>query len=102
GNIGLGVASPTYQIHHSSGARLDAGNWINASSRAVKQDIHQLDADAAMGALKALEPVTFAYKENPAETNVGFIAEDVPDLVATSDRTGLSSMDVVAVLTKVI
>jgi hypothetical protein len=102
GRLGLGVSAPLYQIHHSSGARLDAGNWVNASSRAVKQDIHQLDAGAAMKALKALEPVTFAYKENPAEMNVGFIAEDVPDLVATTDRKGLSSMDVVAVLTKVI
>ncbi len=102
GRLGLGVTSPLYQIHHSSGARLDAGNWVNASSRAVKQDIHQLDGGAALDALKGLQPVTFAYKENPGETSVGFIAEDVPDLVATSDRKGLSSMDVVAVLTKVI
>jgi hypothetical protein len=102
GRIGLGVANPLYQIDHSSGARLDAGNWINASSRAIKQDIHQLDGGAAVDALKALQPVTFAYKANPAETMVGFIAEDVPDLVATTDRKGLSSMDVVAVLTKVV
>jgi Chaperone of endosialidase len=102
GRIGLGVATPLYQIHHSSGARLDAGNWVNASSRNVKQEIHQLDSTAAVAALKALEPVTFAYKENPGETHVGFIAEDVPGLVATTDRKGLSSMDVVAVLTKVI
>jgi hypothetical protein len=100
--IGLGVALPSYQIHHSSGARLDAGNWVNASSRDVKQDIHQLDRDAAIDAMKALQPVTFAYNANPAETHVGFIAEEVPDLVATADRKGLSSMDVVAVLTKVI
>jgi hypothetical protein len=33
---------------------------------------------------------------------LGFIAEDVPDLVATADRKGLSSMDIVAVLTKVV
>jgi hypothetical protein len=33
---------------------------------------------------------------------VGFIAEDVPALVATADRKGLSPMDVVAVLTKVV
>ena len=102
GRIGLGVSSPLYQIHHSSGARLDAGSWINASSRDTKQDIHQLDGAAAFDALEALQPVTFAYKANPAETQVGFIAEDVPDLVATNDRKGLSSMDVVAVLTKVI
>jgi endosialidase-like protein len=102
GRIGLGVSAPLYQIHHSSGARLDAGNWVNASSRAVKQDIQPLDRDAAMSTVKALQPVTFAYKANPAETNVGFIAEDVPDLVATADRKGLSSMDIVAVLTKVV
>lgn len=102
GRIGLGVSAPLYQIHHSSGARLDAGNWVNASSRAVKQDIHDLDRDAAFDALRALQPVTFAYKANPKDTQVGFIAEDVPELVATADRTGLSPMDISAVLTKVI
>ena len=102
GRIGLGVSAPLYQIHHSSGARLDAGSWINASSRTVKQDIHDLDGAAAFDAFKRLEPVTFAYKAKPGETRVGFIAEDVPDLVATADRKGLSSMDIVAVLTKVV
>ncbi len=33
---------------------------------------------------------------------VGFIAEDVPDLVATKDRKGLAPMDLTAVLTKVV
>jgi hypothetical protein len=102
GNIGLGVATPLYQVHHSSGARLDAGNWTNASSRGVKQDIHALDRDAAFDALRTLQPMTYAYKANPRDTQVGFIAEDVPALVATPDRKGLSSMDIVAVLTKVI
>lgn len=102
GRIGLGVSAPLYQIHHSSGARLDAGSWINASSREVKQDIQALDGAAAFDAFKKLEPVTFAYKAKPAETRVGFIAEDVPGLVATADRKGLSSMDIVAVLTKVV
>jgi hypothetical protein len=32
---------------------------------------------------------------------VGFVAEEVPDLVSTKDRKGLSPMDSVAVLTKV-
>jgi hypothetical protein len=102
GRIGMGVASPLYQIHHSSGARLDAGTWFNASSRALKQDIHALDGNAALETVKALQPVTFEYKANPAEMNVGFIAEDVPDLVATVDHKALSPMDIVAVLTKVV
>jgi hypothetical protein len=102
GNIGLGVAVPTFQIHHSSGARLDAGVWTNASSRDVKQDIATLDSDAAFDALRSLQPVTYAYKTNPGDQHVGFIAEDVPAIVATSDRKGLSSMDITAVLTKIV
>jgi hypothetical protein len=38
----------------------------------------------------------------PEEQYVGFIAEDVPELVAMKDRKGLTPMDIVAVLTKVL
>ena len=48
-----------------------------------------------------LEPVTFKYIDDD-EVHAGFIAEEVPDLVATSDRTSLSPMDIVAVLTRVL
>jgi hypothetical protein len=46
--------------------------------------------------------VKFNYKVDKAEKHVGFIAEDAPELVATPDRKGMSPMDVVAVLTKVV
>ena len=52
--------------------------------------------------LENLKPVAFNYKEGDQDLHVGFIAEDVPELVATSDRKGLESMDIVAVLTKVV
>jgi hypothetical protein len=103
GNVGIGTASPAYPLHMSSGAYVSAGGvWTNASSRAFKQDIADLSADTAVQALDELTPVTFAYTADPSEKHVGFIAEDVPALVATGDRTGLSPMDVVAVLTKVL
>ena len=38
----------------------------------------------------------------PEMKRIGFIAEDVPDLVAMKDRKNLSAMDMVAVLTKVL
>ena len=44
----------------------------------------------------------FRYKNDAAETYVGFIAEDVPELVAMENRQSLSAMDIVAVLTKVV
>ncbi len=46
--------------------------------------------------------IRFNYKGNEEEECLGFIAEDVPELVATKDRKGMSPMDVVAVLTKVL
>jgi hypothetical protein len=55
-----------------------------------------------MAALLQLEPVRYRYTADEAEERVGFIAEDVPELVASSDRATLSSMDIVAVLTKVV
>ena len=55
-----------------------------------------------MATLKGLSPVRYNYKVDKAEEYVGFIADDVPELVATNDRKALSSMDIVAVLTKVV
>lgn len=104
--IGLGgVQVPTSgrAIHHISGAYLsDTGNWMNSSSREKKENIHTLTTEQASNTLEKLEPVTYNYKVSPDDDYVGFIAEDVPDLVATVDRKSLSSMDIVAVLTKVV
>ena len=50
----------------------------------------------------ALQPVVFNYRNETGEDYVGFIAEDVPELVAVSDRDALSTMDIVAVLTRVV
>jgi hypothetical protein len=103
GFLGLGVTNPGFPIEHSSGARLTAGGvWTDASSRSFKNDIRDLDATAATDTLKNLQPVTYTYKAAPTEHHVGFIAEDVPDLVATADRKSIAPMDVVAVLTKVV
>jgi hypothetical protein len=46
-------------------------------------------------------PYTFD-KVSPEENHVGFVAEGVPDLIATKDRKELSPMDIMAVLTKVV
>jgi hypothetical protein len=104
GNVGIGgVANPTNPIQHSNGALLTSGGvWQNASSRERKEDICDLTSDEAMTALRNLDPVRFAYKADPTEKHVGFIAEDVPDLVASRDHKTLSPMDIVAVLTKVV
>jgi hypothetical protein len=84
----------------SGGGTYD-GNWNDASSRELKDNIKSLSSDAALETLAGLEPVRYTYKRNKEE-HVGFIAEDVPELVANNSRKNLSSMDIVAVLTKVV
>jgi hypothetical protein len=102
GNVGIGTATPANPLEMGSGAYVSAGGvWTNASSRTLKDQIADLPASRALEAFERLKPVTFVYKANPTEAHVGFIAEDVPDLVATQDRKSLAAMDIVAVLTKV-
>ncbi len=90
------------ELHLGNGAKNVGGVWINASSRALKENIKELSTQDALAAFHKLQPVTYNYKSDKKEQVVGFIAEDVPELVAIQGRDGLSSMDMVAVLTKVV
>lgn len=103
GLIGIGVENPTHPLELASGAHISAGGaWMHSSSREHKENIRALAGAEAVDALGALSPVKFNYKAEEGEEHVGFIAEDAPALVATSSRKSLSSMDIAAVLTKVV
>ena len=106
GQMSFGNASPAITTHallHQSGANLTlGGTWTNASSRALKQDIEPITSALARDAVRGLQPVGYRYKSELDERYVGFIAEDIPELVATRDRKGLALMDITAVLTKVV
>jgi len=103
GNVGIGVSRPAHPLEMKSGAHASAGGvWTNSSSRQNKENITELTSEDALATLAGLQAVQFNYRNDGQETYVGFIAEDVPELVATADRQGLSAMDIVAVLTRVI
>ncbi|HUP60155.1 MAG TPA: tail fiber domain-containing protein [Thermoanaerobaculia bacterium] len=111
GHIGLGdIAStgsnPDAPFHYTNGAvtaRLTtAGAWQDNSSRATKEHITDLSPEQALKALRDLAPVTYNSKVEPNDPRVGFIAEDVPELVAVPQRDGLIALDIVAVVTKVV
>jgi hypothetical protein len=78
------------------------GTWNNASSRELKENIEPINSTEAFDTLENLEPVKYNYIKDKEERHAGFIAEDVPDLVATNSRKNISTMDIVAVLTKVV
>ena len=91
----------TGTISSGGGAYTSGGAWIEASSRDYKENIMELDQAESFQALASLNPVRYNYKNKKDEEFLGFIAEDVPDLVAMNSRKGMRAMDIVAVLTKV-
>jgi hypothetical protein len=100
--IGTKTVASGEAIKVWNGARLTTGGvWTNASSRELKDNIETISTEDANKALAGLSPVRYVYKNSRDEEYMGFIAEDVPDLVASNDRKSLSPMDIVAVLTTV-
>lgn len=102
GNIGIGTTNPFEKLH-VGGNIFATGSITSGSSREFKRNVVPLTEDEAVEAFGQLDPVTFNYKaDKNGDLQVGFIAEDVPELVATPDRKGVGPMDLIAVLTKVV
>ena len=100
GNVGIGTDNPTATLHVIGNVFATGGV---ASSKELKENIFPLSTREAMATLEQLDSVKFNYKDDPShDLQLGFIAEDVPDLVATPGRKGIQPMDIVAVLTKVV
>ncbi len=83
------------------GGAMFSRNIEVGSSRSLKEDIRDLTLPEAKETLAGLKAVEYRYI-GEHEKQLGFFAEDVPDLVATDSRRSLSPMDFVAVLTKVV
>jgi hypothetical protein len=95
-----------YQGRYKDGVKLEGnvqttGALTQASSIALKENIAELSGQEAMATLQGLNAVKYNYKaDEQKEQRIGFIAEEVPDLVANSERDRLSPMDLIAILTK--
>jgi hypothetical protein len=100
GNVGIGTTSPTEKLH-VVGNIYATGSITQGSSIEYKENIRELDINDAIQAIKKLNPVRFNYKGDKNEEHIGFIAEDVPQLLATKDRKGINTMDIVSVMVKV-
>jgi len=105
GNVGLGISFPGEKLHVVGNILATGkicGDLNCTSSKEFKENLAALSLSEATTTLENLDPVKFTYKaDEQKDLHAGFIAEDVPELVATPDRKGVSPMDIVAVLTKV-
>lgn len=77
--------------------------FTQISSRTLKQNIAELSSQEVAQLLAALNPIKFNYTSDRSDTiHAGFIAEEVPDLVASADHQAVRLGDIVAVLTKAV
>ncbi len=100
-DVGIKTNSPASALHVDGSVR--AFSFIPTSSRELKNDIKQLSRREAVETVESLEPVSFRFKTDESrELMLGFIAEDGPEVIATQDRKAIHSMNIIAVLTKVV
>lgn len=93
----------TIRAQISASGDMTATSFSPVSTRAAKEAIEVLATVKALAALRELTPVEFVYKDDELrEKRVGFIAEDVPEIVANPDRKSVPIMDVLAVVTQVV
>jgi hypothetical protein len=90
-------------INNGNAAGTFVYNAQHVSTREVKEGINDLSAGEAMALFQGLNPVKFRFKQDAAKKlHLGFIAEDVPPVVAGPDRRAISYNSIVALLTKVV
>ena len=75
------------------------GTLWQSSSRTLMNDISELSIEEADQIVMGLNPIKFNYNNSP---HIGFISEEVPDLVASSDKKDICPVDILAVLTKTV
>jgi Family of unknown function (DUF6519)/Chaperone of endosialidase len=79
------------------------GILVTTSSKLFKDNITNLSSQEVRQILQGLNPVKFTYKADQSQTlQLGFIAEEVPDVIASSDRKAISPLNIIAALTKVV
>ncbi len=111
GNVGIGKIPETgfrLSINGNIKANNITGDIVatgvtQTSSRELKENITSFPVKTALDLLKKLNPVTFDYKIDCLKKhNIGFIAEEVPEIFTSDDCKSISIMDIVAVLTSVV
>ncbi|HCF59498.1 MAG TPA: hypothetical protein DFS52_16075 [Myxococcales bacterium] len=77
-------------------------NLVQTSSRDHKENIRDLSAEDAFSLLSELRPVRFRFKpSHGGGSHLGFIAEETPDDLQSSDGKGILPTEMISVLAKI-
>ena len=102
----LELPSEGGEIHTGTRPHLERGMPASgAPDRTLYPSLSRLVEPLAGGILRLVESLLKSndlFASGALFHALGFIAEDVPGLVASTDRISLSTMDIVAVLTRVV
>ncbi|PUZ22869.1 hypothetical protein DCC81_20835 [Chitinophaga parva] len=100
GNVAIGKDAAT------AGYKLDVNGYVQStgfyqsSLRSLKKDIQPFTASATK-ILDSAQVRTFVYKADSANiTHIGFIADEVPDAMASPQRQGVDQANTTALLVK--
>ncbi|WP_143305112.1 pyocin knob domain-containing S74 family peptidase [Chitinophaga vietnamensis] len=107
GNIGLVNAGANGWRLRTDGSgnlfvtgQVSATAFYQASQRSLKRDIHLFNK-SALSILNTARVQTFRYKADSTNiTHIGFIADEVPDEMASPERKGVDQANTVALLVK--
>ncbi len=92
-----GTGGDRLRLYASGGTYVD-GNLYYTSTKECKENIVQLSKTSSQSALEGLNPVEFNFKGDLRRKSMGFIAEEVPEVFAASDKKAVSPLEIIAVL----
>jgi len=106
GSVGIGITAPTSPLHVAGAGlftgQVQATSFYQSSLRSLKKDIKPFTA-SALDIFKKVQVRTFIFKaDTTGKTNIGFIADEVPDEMATPKRNGVDQASTVALLVKAV
>ncbi len=82
----------------ASGGTYIEGNFYYTSTKEYKENIKKLSKEKVRNTIELLNPVEFNFKGDTKRKTMGFIAEDVPDIIAAGDKKAISPMEILTVL----
>ncbi|NEP18941.1 MAG: hypothetical protein F6J97_18915 [Leptolyngbya sp. SIO4C1] len=83
--------------------RIRVENLENDSSAALKHNITDFTSQEAFELLKAMSPVKYSFSSDESQKpHIGFISENMPDLVTSVDKRAIHSLEVIAILTQIV